>query len=256
MGFFVLLKALRLRSFFILRQSFLVIFVSSFCLLSLGYGKSPPSLPLEDPSLQSLLPSDELILGPPSSAPAAPHSSTTTFEEFETTHSPLSHRAAQRKEAEILRLLKELKLCANVNEAKIINQRLQHLWLQSGSDTIDLLMSWAENAINAHNYGLALDYIDNALALFPTYAAAWVRRAWIHIQLSDFKLAMFDLNHAITLEPRNYITFFELGIIMEMTERPQLAIKAYEMGLHYYPQMQRLQKRIEILLEKQASQAL
>ncbi|WP_455480195.1 hypothetical protein V4B17_05825 [Bartonella sp. B23] len=70
-----------------------------------------------------------------------------------------------------------------------------------------------------------------------------MRRAWIHIQLSDFKLAMLDLNHAIELELRNYMAFFELGVTMEATERPRLAIKAYEKAPEYYPQMQNLQKR-------------
>ncbi|EJF74218.1 hypothetical protein MEC_01330 [Bartonella alsatica IBS 382] len=75
---------------------------------------------------------------------------------------------------------------------------------------------------------------------------AWVRRAWIHIQLSDFKLAMLDLNHALELEPRNYIAFFALGVTMEATQPPQLAIKAYKKALEYYPQMQKLQKRLEV----------
>ncbi|GAA5110806.1 hypothetical protein GCM10023261_14740 [Bartonella jaculi] len=227
-------------------------------MISSGYGQSPPSLPEDPPSPQLLLPLDDLIPSPSPSAPTFSDSDSEAiiFEDSGSPHQSHVHRAEQRREAEILRLLKELKFCADVHEAKKISQQLQRLWSQSGSDTIDLLMSWAENAINADNYGLALDYLDNILALQPTYAAAWARRAWIHIQLSDFKLAMFDLNHALTLEPRNYSVFFELGITMEATERPQLAIKAYEKALEYYPQMRKLQKRIQILLEQHSPQAL
>ncbi|ENN90605.1 tetratricopeptide repeat protein [Bartonella schoenbuchensis m07a] len=153
-----------------------------------------------------------------------------------------------------MRLLKELKYCANAKEAKTISQQIQRLWSQSGSETIDLLMTWAEQGISAENYGLALDYLDTAIALSPTYAEAWSRRAWIHIQLSDFKLAMLDLHHALQLEPRNYIAFFELGIVMEATERPELAIKAYETALTFYPQMQQVQNRIDTLLSKDFDQ--
>ncbi|WP_317993782.1 tetratricopeptide repeat protein [Bartonella gliris] len=263
MKFSLFLKTLPLRSFCLFRQNFLLsvgfflAFVSSFCLISSGYGQSPPSLP--DPaSPQLLLPLDDLIPSPPPSAPTLPDSDSAAIilEDFEATHQSHTHRAEQRKKAEVSRLLKELKFCADVHKAKRISQQLQRLWSQSGSETIDLLMSWAENAINADNYGLALDYIDNALALHPTYAEAWVRRAWIHIQLSDFKLAMLDLNHALKLEPRNYIAFFELGVTMEATERPKLAIKAYEKALEYYPQMRKVQKRIQILLDQQSPQAL
>ncbi|ETS10957.1 tetratricopeptide repeat protein, partial [Bartonella henselae] len=198
---------------------------------------------------QLLLPLDDLIPNDPSSAPAEPNSDSaaTILEDFDAVHQSYAQRTEQRKEAEILRLLKELKFCADVEKARKISQQLQRLWSQSGSETIDLLMLWAENAINADNYGLALDYIDNALALLPTYAEGWIRRAWVHIQLSDFKLAMLDLNHALKREPRNYIAFFELGITMEATQPPKLALKAYETALEYYPQMQKVQKRIEEL---------
>ncbi|WP_019221257.1 tetratricopeptide repeat protein [Bartonella senegalensis] len=259
MKFFIFLKTLQFRNFCIFQQNFLlffILFISNFCLVSRGYGQNPPSLPVQPPSPQLLLPLDDLIPNDSASTPAESDSATTILEDFDVAHQSYAQRTKQRKEAEVLGLLKELKFCADVEKASKISRRLQRLWSQSGSETIDLLMLWAENAISADNYGLALDYIDNALALLPTYAEAWVRRAWVHIQLSDFKLAMLDLNHALKLEPRNYIAFFELGITMEATDRPKLALKAYETALEYYPQMQKLQKRIEELLDEQSPQAL
>ncbi len=263
MGFFIFLKFLRLRGGLVFRQRtlrpfavFLLAVVEYFCLISAGYGQSPPSIPEDPPSPQLLIPLDDLLPIPSPSGPATSDSSATILEDFDSNTPPQSDRVKQRKEAEVVRLLKELKSCVNVEQARKISQQLQRLWSQSGSETIDLLMSWAENAISADNYGLALDYIDNVLALYPTYAEAWIRRAWVHIQLSDFKLAMLDLNHAVELEPRNYMAFFELGVTMEATERPKLALKAYEKALEYYPQMQKLQKRIEVLLDEQTPQPL
>ncbi len=57
------------------------------------------------------------------------------------------------------------------------------------------------------------------------------------------------------MPPCNYSAFFELGVIMEATERPELALKAYETALGDTPQMHKLQKRIEALLDEQSSQA-
>lgn len=265
MEFVIFPKALELERFCIFQQFFLlclrvffIIFVSFFYFTSGGYCQNPPSLPEDRPSPQLLLPLDDLIPSQPPSSGATSHSdlSATLLEDFASSPHRAAEGAKQRKELEILRLLKELKFCANASEAKNLSQQLQHLWSQSGSETIDLLMSWVENAINTDNYGLALDYIDTALSLLPTYAEGWVRRAWIHIQLSDFKLAMLDLHRALQLEPRNYIAFFELGITMEATDRPHLALKAYEKALEYYPQMQKLQKRIEVLLDEQSAQPL
>ncbi|MGL2348511.1 tetratricopeptide repeat protein [Helicobacter pylori] len=223
---------------------------SSFSPTPLVSVASSPSSPFEEPSPQSLLPLDDLIPNQSSTTPHEPDAATTLLEDQESPYHGHAHQTKQRKEKEIVRLLKELKYCANAKEAKTISQQIQRLWSQSGSETIDLLMTWAEQGISTENYGLALDYLDTAIALSPTYAEAWSRRAWIHIQLSDFKLAMLDLHHALQLEPRNYIAFFELGIVMEATERPKLAIKAYETALTFYPQMQQVQNRIDTLLSK------
>ncbi|GAA4664517.1 tetratricopeptide repeat protein [Bartonella pachyuromydis] len=257
MFFLLFLKTLGLRIYDI-SQRFFLIFIVNFYFLSVGYGQNPPSLSEESPSPQMLLPLEDIIPNAPSSTPtvADADSSATLLEDFDTNLPSRTEREKQRKEAEVLRLLKELKFCANVGEGKKLSGQLQRLWSQSGSETIDLLMIWAENAINADNYGLALDYIDNALALLPNYAEAWIRRAWIHIQLSDFKLAMLDLQHALDIEPRNYIALFELGVTMEATERHQLALKAYEKALEYYPQMQKLQDRVETLVDEQTPQSL
>ncbi|MCZ2328863.1 tetratricopeptide repeat protein [Bartonella sp. F02] len=254
---------LLLLSFFfcILRASgrnFFIFFLSFFCFFSPSYGESYednfPSLPFEDSLPQSLLSPDDLIPTPlPSSSPET-GSTSLAIEESDTAIFSDPRSFAQRKEAEINRLLIDLKHCANAHHAKMISQQIQRLWLQSGSETIDLLMEWVSDSINAGNYGLTLDYLDTIIALSPTYAEAWVRRAWVHIQLSDFKLAMFDLSQALQLEPRNYIAYFELGIIMESTQRFSLAIKAYETALHYYPQMRSLQKRIGFLLDQYLDQ--
>ncbi|WP_375608172.1 MULTISPECIES: tetratricopeptide repeat protein [unclassified Bartonella] len=259
MDFSIFLKAFcffQLVFFCIFQRIFLLSFVGIFCFISSCYGQNPPSLPEDRPSPQSLLPLEDLIPNSPAPSSTPSDSSAIILEDFDSDQLSPVDRIKQRKEAEISRLLKELKYCADVANAKKISQQLQHLWSQSGSETIDLLMSWAENALNNDDYGLALDYIDNVLALLPTYAEAWTRRAWIHIQLNDFKLALLDLNHALELEPRNYSAFFELGVTMEATERPKLALKAYETALDYYPQMRRIQKRVQALLDEQSPQAL
>lgn len=164
--------------------------------------------------------------------------------------------AAQRKQAELDRLLGLLKHTSNAKEAGKISRQIQGLWAQSGSDTIDLLMQWAEDGINNKNYPLALDFLDNVVALKPDYAEGWMRRAAVHMQLNDLKLAMFDLHEALKLEPRNYNALALVGSIMEMTGRKELALKAYEDALVYYPQMRRAQERVGELLDAETGSAI
>ncbi len=207
------------------------------------FSQSLPELPpQEDPDSPPLTPED-MIPDKPSREEAL-------------TDLGKDQNAAQKKQAELDRLLAVLKRTADQKEAAKISRQIQGLWSQSGSDTIDLLMKWAEDGINQQNYAMALDFLDNVVALQPDYAEGWARRAAVHVQLNDLTLAMSDLHRSLSLEPRNYNALFLVGSILEMTGRNKLALKAYEDALQIYPQMQRAQKRVGDILEDQTGRAI
>ncbi len=210
---------------------------------SLVFSQGLPELPpQEDPDSPPLSPED-MIPDKPSREEALPDLGK-------------DQNAAQKKQAELDHLLAVLKRTANQKEAAKISRQIQGLWSQSGSDTIDLLMQWAEDGINQQDYARALDFLDNVVALQPDYAEGWARRAAVHVQLNDLKLAMSDLHRSLSLEPRNYNALFLVGSILEMTGRNKLALHAYEDALQIYPQMQRAQKRVGDILEEQTGRAI
>lgn len=210
---------------------------------SLVFSQGLPELPpQEDPDSPPLSPED-MIPDKPSREEALPDLGK-------------DQNAAQKKQAELDRLLAVLKRTADQKEAAKISRQIQGLWSQSGSDTIDLLMQWAEDGINQQDYAMALDFLDNVVALKPDYAEGWARRAAVHVQLNDLTLAMSDLHRSLSLEPRNYNALFLVGSILEMTGRNKLALEAYEDALKIYPQMQRAQKRVGDILEDQTGRAI
>ncbi|WP_295963002.1 tetratricopeptide repeat protein [uncultured Bartonella sp.] len=210
---------------------------------SLVFSQGLPELPpQEDPDSPPLSPED-MIPDKPSREEALPDLRK-------------DQNAAQKKQAELDRLLAVLKRTADQKEAAKISRQIQGLWSQSGSDTIDLLMQWAEDGINQQDYAMALDFLDNVVALKPDYAEGWARRAAVHVQLNDLTLAMSDLHRSLSLEPRNYNALFLVGSILEMTGRNKLALEAYEDALKIYPQMQRAQKRVGDILEDQTGRAI
>ena len=224
--------------FFIISLS-IITAVSPSLVFSQGLPELPPQ---EDPDSPPLSPED-MIPDKPSREEALPDLGK-------------DQNAAQKKQAELDRLLAVLKRTANQKEAAKISRQIQGLWSQSGSDTIDLLMQWAEDGINQQNYAMALDFLDNVVALKPDYAEGWARRAAVHVQLNDLTLAMSDLHRSLSLEPRNYNALFLVGSILEMTGRNKLALEAYEDALKIYPQMQRAQKRVGDILEDQTGRAI
>lgn len=226
------------------KHIFIVFMACCFAAIPIaGFAQELPKLPQqEDPDSPALSP-DAMIPEKPLADEALPDLGK-------------DQNAAQRKQAELDRLLGLLKHTSNAKEAGKISRQIQGLWAQSGSETIDLLMQWAEDGINSKNYSLALDFLDNVVALKPDYAEGWMRRAAVHMQLNDLKLAMFDLHEALKLEPRNYNALALVGSIMEMTGRKELALKAYEDALVYYPQMRRAQERVGELLDAETGSAI
>jgi hypothetical protein len=55
-------------------------------------------------------------------------------------------------------LFQTLKGASSKEAAKAAENSIWRLWLQSGSDTIDLLMNWAMKAMEAKDYAVALDF--------------------------------------------------------------------------------------------------
>lgn len=224
-------------------------FLSVLLCLCFGFGSIPlyaqglPELPPQEDPESPLLSPEDMIPEKPSPDEALPELGK-------------DQNAAERKQMELDRLFASLKRTVDVKAAATISRQIQGLWAQSGSDTIDLLMQWAEDGINEQNYALALDFLDNVVALQPDYSEGWMRRAAVHIQTNDIKLAMLELNETLKLEPRNYNAMVLLGSVMEMTDRDDLALKAYEQALQYYPQMRKAQSRISDLLEEQTDKAI
>jgi tetratricopeptide (TPR) repeat protein len=62
-------------------------------------------------------------------------------------------------------------------EANGIANLIERRWSRSGSDTADLLLSRATEAIHKKEFPVAVELLDRVLALEPQWAEAWNRRA-------------------------------------------------------------------------------
>src|SRR5262245_20397431 len=65
-----------------------------------------------------------------------------------------------------------------------IEQEILRRFSRSGSDTADLLLSWAVAAMEEKNYPQALDVLDQIVAIKPDFAEAWNKRATVYFLLS------------------------------------------------------------------------
>src|SRR5215207_1728425 len=101
--------------------------------------------------------------------------------------------AKPRKPATLDELFTRLAGAKDESEANGIAALIEQRWARSGSDTADLLMSRAGEALKAKDYALAIELLDRVLALQPDWAEAWNRRATAFYLLDDPASSMADI---------------------------------------------------------------
>ncbi len=169
---------------------------------------------------------------------------------------PLPDAAAPDRRAELDKLFAELKRQRNEKAAERIAGRIWHAWFESGSPTIDLMMKWSTDAIEAKKYDVALDFLDQITVLSPDYAEGWNRRATVHYMMHSFGKSMSDIERTLELEPRHFGALSGMAEILKETGRKQMALDAYHRVLDIYPMMRNAQNELATLSEELAGEGI
>jgi tetratricopeptide (TPR) repeat protein len=144
-------------------------------------------------------------------------------------------------------LFERLAKATDENEAKGIAGLIERRWARSGSDTADLLMTRAGQAIQAKEFPLAIELLDRVLALEPGWVEAWYRRANVFFLMDDPIDAMADLKQVLTREPRHFAAWTGLGhIFMNSDDKPR-ALEAYRKALSIHPKLSSVETLVERL---------
>src|SRR3954471_20022960 len=83
-------------------------------------------------------------------------------------------------------LFEALKAAPDADSAKLVEGRIWALWLASGSDTADLLMSRVKTAMDGKDTALAIRLLDAVVQLKPDYVEGWNRRATLRFAEKDY----------------------------------------------------------------------
>lgn len=133
----------------------------------------------------------------------------------------------------------------DLDAAKEAERDIVATWMASGSDTIDLLMQWALNAIEEKNYPLALDYLNRITSLKPDYVEGWNKRATVHFLKEDFARSIADIEQVLVLEPRHFGAISGLGTIMREIGDEKHAVEAYERALAIDPLLDNVREALD-----------
>jgi tetratricopeptide (TPR) repeat protein len=147
-------------------------------------------------------------------------------------------------------LFERLQRTSNPLEAKVVEQAIWQIWLQSGSDTVDLLMANGTNAMSEGDYPKALKMFDSVVQVDPGYAEGWNKRATLYFLMGDFQSSMGDIQKTLELEPRHFGALSGLGQILDRLDDAPGALKAYRRALAADPQMESVRERVKELTLK------
>jgi tetratricopeptide (TPR) repeat protein len=147
-------------------------------------------------------------------------------------------------------LFEALKSAPDADSAKLVEGRIWALWLASGSDTADLLMSRVKTAVDGKDNNLAIELLSAVIGLKPDYVEAWNKRATIYFANKDYGKSLADIRQVLAREPRHFGALSGLGIIMQEFGEDKLALEAFRRALAVNPHLPKIPEFVKTLTEK------
>jgi tetratricopeptide (TPR) repeat protein len=147
-------------------------------------------------------------------------------------------------------LFNALKIAPDEASAKAIEDRIWAIWISSGSDTCNLLMSRVKDATDDRDYDLALKILDAIVTIKPDYVEAWNRRATLYYLKHDYGHAVADIREVLAREPRHFGALAGLGLILQDIGDDKHALEAYQAALAIDPHLRNLPDVVKTLREK------
>jgi tetratricopeptide (TPR) repeat protein len=153
-------------------------------------------------------------------------------------------------------LFEALKVAPDEASAKAIEDRIWALWMVSGSDTCNVLMSRAKMAADGRDYGLAIKLLNAVIELRPEYTEGWNRRATVYYLQKDYAHSLADIREVLAREPRHFGALSGLGAILQEIGDDKHALEAYRRALAIDPHLEHVGEVVKTLTEKVEGRAI
>src|SRR6476661_8862718 len=143
-----------------------------------------------------------------------------------------------------------LKAAPDADSAKQVENRIWALWLASGSDTANLLMTRAKSAIDSNDLNLAVELLDALVKIKPDYIEAWNRPATLHYMRKEYRQSMEDIRQVLIREPRHFGAISGLGMILQECGDEKHALDVFRRAREINPYLPKIDEMVKSLTEK------
>ena len=142
-------------------------------------------------------------------------------------------------------LFGQLRQASTPEDAKPIETQILALFQESGSPSVDLLMTREAAVETAGDKGTAKKLADAVTDIAPDFAEGWHRSALLRSATGDDAGAMVCLQMAVKLNPRQFEAMEQLGEMLEDYGDKAGALKMYRSAQALDPQLEGLQRHID-----------
>jgi tetratricopeptide (TPR) repeat protein len=151
---------------------------------------------------------------------------------------PSANSGGPAPKSQIDRWLADLAKAESEEDAKPIEDKLANAFKQSGSPSVDLLMSRANAALNAADSKTADTLLVAVTRVAPDYAEGWHVRATVDAAGGNDGAAMLNLQKVISLNPRHFFAMAELASMLEDYGDKKGALAMYRKALALDPHLE------------------
>jgi Tfp pilus assembly protein PilF len=155
--------------------------------------------------------------------------------------------AAPTPQSQVDRWFADLAKADSPEDAKPIEDKIEGAFKQSGSPSIDLLMSRANAALNGADAKTATTLLAAVNKVAPNYAEGWHVRATVDAANGNDSAAMLSLQRVVSLNPRHFTAMVELAGMLEDYGDKKGALALYRKALALDPQLEGAARSIRAL---------
>jgi tetratricopeptide (TPR) repeat protein len=107
-----------------------------------------------------------------------------------------------------------------------VEGEISRIWARSGSPSMDLLLRRGNEALEAEDYGAALEHFTALTDHAPDFAEGWNARATTFYLMGEYALSIADVERVLALNPRHFGALAGLAFMFEAMGENDLALKA------------------------------
>ena len=144
-------------------------------------------------------------------------------------------------------LFQKLGKASSEDDAKPLEKEILIQFLQSGSASVDLLMTRVDALMGGGDKDDAAKILEAVTRIAPNYAEGWHAKGKLEAEAGHDEAALVSLNKAVKLNPREFEAHVELGDMLEEYGAKPAALAEYKKALALDPHFEGLDKRVEQL---------